>query len=680
MNHSTSRTFSFSIFFCIAFYVSFASEAAIVNINITSVESPTFSGRSFGSVGQYEKLHGRAYGELDPTDPHNAIITDINLAPRNANGKVEYSMDIFILKPIDMNRGNQKLFLDMNNRGEMRVGRLNDVAVSNDPVSAADGGNGFIMNQGYTIVGNGWDFGAVRDNMGLTISVPVAKNSDGSVITGPSYEYITFNNSETYSYTLTYPTASINNETANLTVRERLDDSPKNIPITDWEFIDEKTIRLLPVGTTFNQAHIYEFTYTAKNPVVSGIGLAATRDFISFLRYTPKSEDRIHNPLAENVKQTYSFSISQPSRALHDFQTLGFNADEQGRQVIDGMLKWTGAGTGDQINYRFSQTGRTERNRQNHLYPEGVFPFAHQVLTDHLSGKVAGRRTLCEESNTCAKIFEVNSSNEYWVKTGSLLHSDTRGKDIEDPEDVRFFLVSGTSHGVGDVNSRGICQQFLNPTSPYPVLRSLFIALDSWVANEVEPPTSRVPSHSDGTAIMAIPIPGSNTGRVPQDALGWPSIPNVNYTGLITTRHYLNFGPLFDSESIISNYPPSIENRPSYGIFVSRVDIDGNEIAGIRLPPVEVPIGTTTGWALRRQEFGMNDGCEGSGQFIPFSITKDERISLGDPRLSLEERYGSHENYVQEVTIVARELMRQRFLLEDDVQAYIEQALNRDFL
>ena len=170
-----------------------------------------------------------------------------------------------------------------------------------------------------------------------------------------------------------------------LTVRERLDDRPIVVPLAGWDFADEQTIRLLPIGTAFDQAHIYEFTYIAKNPVVSGLGLAATRDFISFLRYAPKSGARVDNPLADTIRQTYSFSISQPSRALHDFQTLGFNADEEDRRVIDGMLKWTGAGTGDQINYRYAQTGRTERNRQNHLYPEGVFPFAHQVLTDHLS-------------------------------------------------------------------------------------------------------------------------------------------------------------------------------------------------------------------------------------------------------------------------------------------------------
>jgi len=656
------------------------AEAEITRIEITSVESPTFGGLTFGRVGAYEKLHGRAYGAVDPASPHNAIITDIDLAPRNADGLVEYSMDIFILKPVDLSRGNHKLLLDMNNRGEMRVGRLNDAELSNDPTTAADAGHGFVMDLGYTIVGNGWDFGASSDNGGLTISVPVAKNPDGSAITGPSYEYIVFDRANDGRYSLAFPAATLDATAATLTVREHLEDVPAVIPATGWQFVDEQTIALRPAGTSFQRGHIYELTYTAKDPVVAALGLAATRDFVAFLRHARADRGGTANPLAGDVRQTYSFSISQPSRALHDFQTYGFNADEQGRRVIDGMLKWTGAGTGDQINYRFGQTGRTERNRQNHLYPEGVFPFAHQVLRDHLSGKVDGRIVRCAQSDTCAKIFEANSSNEYWVKAGSLLHSDTHGMDLEDPDEVRYFLVSGASHGVGAVNSRGVCQQLLNPTSPFPALRALLVALDEWVTDGVEPPSSRIPRHADDTAVMAQHRPGYPTGRVPRETLGWPAIPGVTYTGLITTRYYHDFGPALASHGIIANYPPSLAERPAYPIFVSKVDADGNEIAGIRLPPVAAPVATTTGWALRREGFGLNDGCEGSGQLIPFAATQAERTAAGDPRLSLAERYGTHAAYVRAVTDAARALVDARLLLEEDAARYIDAAESSDIL
>jgi hypothetical protein len=402
---------------------------------------------------------------------------------------------------------------------------------------------------------------------------------------------------------------------------------------------------------------------------VAGIGLAATRDFVSFLRNATGTED---NPLAGDVQYTFSYSISQPSRALNDFQSLGFNEDENGQNVFDGILSHTGGGSGDQINYRFGQTDRTERNRQNHLYPEGVFPFAHQVLTDHLSGQTGGRSQRGTASNSRPKRFEVNTSNEYWCKAGSLLHTDTRGNDLPDPADVRFYLLSGLSHGVGNIADRKKNQQFTNGVSPYAVHRALLVALDQWVSQGIAPPESQVPRRTENAA-LAVPRPGCQTGYVPQAELGWPTIPGVTYNGLITTRYWLDFGPEFDC-GILSNYPPSVVGRPAYPIFVSKVDQDGNELAGIRLPEVESPIATTTGWALRRAGFGENEGGESDGQHIPFKTTRAERVAAGDPRLSLEERYGDHDGYVLAVTKSAQNLGRRRLLLPADVARYIEAA------
>ena len=495
----------------------------------------------------------------------------------------------------------------------------------------------------------------------------------GRALPDRQYEYINFDDARSARYALTYPAATLDKSKATLTIRARLDDPPVPVPSSGWGYVDERTIQLLPAGTPFQQSRVYEFTYTAKDPLVAGLGLAATRDFVSFLRHAARDDAGTPNPLAGDVRYTFSFSISQPSRALNDFLAFGFNQDERGARVLDGMLKWTGGGSGVQINYRFAQTGRTERNRQNHLYPEGVFPFAYTTLTDHLSGKTGGRSDRCRVSDTCPKIFDANSANEYWVKAGSLLHTDTRGNDLPDPETVRFYLISGLSHGVGNVSSRGQCQQFLNPTSPFPALRALLMALDQWVINGTEPPPSRVPRQADHTAVMAVPRPGYQTGIVPKEALGWPTIPGVTYTGVITTRYQLDFGPSRE-QGIVSQYPPLLSGRPAYAHFVSKVDRDGNEVAGIRLPPVEAPIATTTGWALRRAEFGGDEGCEASGQHIAFRTTKTERLAAGDPRLSLEERYTNHEGYVASVTKAARELERQRFLLAADVQRYVEEA------
>ena len=375
----------------------------------------------------------------------------------------------------------------------------------------------------------------------------------------------------------------------------------------------------------------------------------------------------------------YAEEAARAANAVHvgpgmvnDFQTLGFNEDEQGRPAIDGVLNWIGAGSGVNINFRFGQPGRTERNRQNHRYPEANFPFAYPDLTDPYTGKTGGRGVRCAASNTCPKALEVSSANEYWVKAGSLLHTDPTGKDLHpDPDNVRFFMLSSVDHTVTGAPplSAGTCQQYRNPTDPNPALRALFVALDEWVTADVKPPNSEVPTK--GTAVYSIPL-SNGLGVVPQNALGFPNIPGVTYTGVITVRHLFDFGPLFD-DGIMTINPPAFSG-PVYPSFVSKVDKDGNDIAGVRLPPVEAPIATTTGWALRAAAFGGPDGCEASGQWIPFKTTEAERRAAGDPRLSLEERYKSHDKYVKEVAKAAKDLEKRRLLLPADAQRYIDEA------
>lgn len=668
---------SIVIFLFSVFGLTLNSKAAIVRIEITSVESPAFEGRMFGKVGPYEKLKGRAYGEVDPNLPQNALITDINLAPRNNRGMVEYSMDIYILKPLHMELGNHKLFAELPNRGSKLFGGLNKSTGGNDPTTAEQAGEGFLMQMGYTLVWSGWDISAGKGNNNLTITVPTAVNQNGTAITGPSYEYISFDNDKTSQYRLNYPAASLAKEKAQLTVRKLLNDTAQIIPPEGWEYAANRTIRLFPAGKTFQQSAIYEFTYTAKDPLIAGLGLAATRDFISFLRYAKMDAARNPNPLSGEIQFTYSFAVSQPARFMNDFQTLGFNEDEQGRRVFDGIENWLGGASGVGLNYRFAQPGRTERNRQGHLYPEGIFPFAYPVMTDPYSGKTGGRSSGYHRASTSAKVLEINSANEYWVKAASLLHTDLQGNDLPDPPNIRFYLISGMQHGSG--SSAGICQQLQNPTQGEPVLRALFIALDHWVTKGILPPKSSIPKKADGTAVMAIAKPRSLIGIVPQAALGWPDIPGVTYTGLITIHHFFNYGPEFNS-GIISIYPTKTANWLAYPALVSEVDRDGNEIAGIHLPPVAVPVGTLTGWALRSKSFGLNDGGESAGQFIPFKLTKAERLAAGDPRLSLAERYSSHIGYVQSVIKAVNLLKAQRLLLAADVQKYIREAENSEIL
>jgi len=638
------------------------ADAGITKIQIIS-RSPAFGGYSFPQVGTYERVIGKGFGELTPGDRHNNVIVDISLAPRNAKGKVEYSFDFYILKPADLTKGNHKVFYEAPNRGSKLFGNFNRSTGGNDPASS-DPAPTFLAPQGYTMVWSAWDFGAGTDNsnLNLTITLPIAKNPDGSSITGPAYEYIV---SPGASYTLNYPAATLDQTKATLTHRVHLDDVPQVIPASGWEYANNaNAIRLLPAGTSFVANDIYEFSYVAKDPTVNGIGFAAVRDFNSFLRYAKADNDGAANPLAGDVARIYTFTVSQPGRMLNDFRNLGFNEDENGRIVFDGLLQWIAAGDGINMNYRFSQPGRTERNRQDQLYVEGVFPFAHQRSTDPITGKTAGRYDKCTKTKTCPLGMEVYSANEYWVKAASLFTTDPSGKmDLPDHPMARYYFISSEQHGTGNPASKGNCQQLQNPLDSAPVLRALFVALDEWSTKGISPPPSAVPRLADGTLVPPLP----------QSSVGFPKIPSVTYTGLMSTRYLFNYGPDFYSTGVMAINPPAIkppvfgnkDNGPIYPSYVPKTDADGNDVDGVRLPDVTVPLATYTGWALRSGP-QANDGCEAAGQYIPFPKTKADRMNSGDPRLSIEERYPSLSAYSSAVERAIDDMIAKRLVLPED--------------
>jgi hypothetical protein len=530
------------------------------------------------------------------------------------------------------------------------------------------------MNQGYTMVWGSWEPTAPRVNASMGVTAPVAKNADGSSITGPSYEYIENDNATTTSFTTAYNTNTTDTTQATLTARAHLTDPPVAVPAAGWAWTSSNTISLLPAGTPFQQSWIYELSYTAKDPVVGGVGFAALRDLASFLRNAAADTAGTANPLANAaISRVVTWTLSQPSRTMNDFIWLGFNQDLNGKQVFDGVFSWVGACDGVGLNYRFEQSGRTERNRQQHLYQEGTFPFSYSTLTDPLSGKTDGRNMRCMATSTCPKIMNIISANEYWVKAGSLIHTDLAGNDIPDPPNVRNYLISSTQHASpAAANSLGVCQQFGNAVDQNPALRALWVALDEWL-DGTAPPASAVPQRATGTAVFSQTTANSalGIGTVAQASLGWPTIPGVTYTGLITVHNLWDWGPQFGS-GIMTINPPAATGKV-YPSFVSKVDSDGNEIAGIRLPPVSTPVATTAGWNLRSAAFGLNDGCESTGTLIPFAPTVALKVA-GDPRLSLDERYGSHAGYVTAVTAAANNLAAQRLLLPADVQAYVTTA------
>jgi hypothetical protein len=348
---------------------------------------------------------------------------------------------------------------------------------------------------------------------------------------------------------------------------------------------------------------------------------------------------------------------------MHDYVQLGFNQPEQAAgaapKVFDGVLNWKAGGSGLFINYRFSQPVRTHRHHIARWTPEYQFPFADVKVSDTVTGKTDWRLRRCEESGTCPKTFEANSSNEYWAKASSMMQTDSQGRDLDlnGAANVRYYLLASLPHGAG--NGPGICAQPRNPLRPNAALRALLTDLDGWVTAGTAPPANQMPRVANGTLVPPLP----------QEGYGFPRIPGVVYNGTHHTGDLWDFGPGFD-KGFISVLPPKLVGTP-YPVFVPKADADGNDIAGVRMPEVAVPVASYTGWALRAD--GL-DGCDAAGQKLDFAKTKAARLASGDPRPSLEERYGDHAAYVERVSRAAQALKAERFLLDEDAQAYLAAA------
>jgi hypothetical protein len=634
------------------------AEAKVLEFKVTEAISPIFDGQSFGTVGQYERLKGTITGAVDPKSPLNAGIVDLGLVAVNTDGLVEYSANFMIFRPLDASKGNRKVIYDLNNRGNvLGFGLFNDAAAnSNDPKSAADAGNGFLMRSGYTIVLSGWDSVSPKVPGGgpLVLTVPLAKNADGSPIVGPAMEEFIVDDNKTEKGLLTYPAADPDTSKASLLVRTLVDDAPAPVSAEKWQF-DEggTTISLLPAGAKFEAGKLYNLVCQARDPKVTGLGYAAVRDLAEYLRNGPSS------PVPQLTK-IYATCDSQPCRLTHDFVELGFNETERGGAALDGILNWEGGASGIYLNYRFAQPFRTHRQRINRWFPEFEFPFTYQNTHDAVTGRSGGWLDRCKASNTCPLIIDANSDNEYWAKNGGLVHTDTTGRDLPDIDGVRIYLIAGRPHGDGvPVSGKGYCQAERNPLVGNQAMRALLVALDAWSSNGTQPPASMVPRVADGTLVDPA-----------QSSTGFPKIPGVNYTGR------MHAGDLFERGSdaekgFLTAWPPRLVKSP-YPAKVPSTDLDGNTKAGIRLPDIVAPVGTYTGWNNRANP--SQDGCDHLGTFVPFAVTKAEREASGDPRLSLEERYADHASYITAVKDAADSLVARRLLLQEDADRYVSKA------
>ncbi|MBC7800760.1 MAG: hypothetical protein H7Z10_09060, partial [Gemmatimonadaceae bacterium] len=471
-----------------------------------------FDGQSFGRVGTYDRITARAVIGVDPTDPSNAGITDIAIAPRNALGLVEATSDVVILRPTVADRGNGVLLYDVVNRGGMvGLGLLADAR-------GADAGNGFPMRQGYTMVWSGWQHDVAPGR--LRMVAPVL-----SGITGPSREEYVWDNATTpITATLSYPNADP--AQATLTVRAREGDVRQTPPGLAFRFLDPQRIEVTrPPG--FDAGAIYEFIHTARDPVLAGMGFAVVRDLVTFLR-----RDAEGNPLARGgapeASHAYAIGISQSGRFLRDLLHQGFNDDEDGLPVFDAIVPVIAGARRTFTNARFAQPGRNPRQHEDRLYPGADFPFTYATTTDALTGRTDGLLARCQVMQTCPKIMQIDSDSEAYQGRAALLVTDTRGYSLDLPDTVRAYMLAGMPHNTtpGQVSGpQAACVMASNPLHPGAAARALLTALDAWVRHDAAPPASRYPTLAHGTLVE----PG-----------GFPAIPGVPHPAPFNTATAVN--------------------------------------------------------------------------------------------------------------------------------------------
>ncbi|HXY41183.1 MAG TPA: alpha/beta hydrolase domain-containing protein [Vicinamibacteria bacterium] len=643
--------------------LSTTAEARVVRLEVTR-RADLAAGQAFGAAGPYEKLVGRIHCAVRPEDPHDRAIVDLALAPRNAAGEVEFAADFFVLRPKDPARGNGSLLLEIPNRGGKAIlAMVNQAASSLDPESAADLGDGFLMRNGFTVAWVGWQWD-VRDEPHLMrLFAPVATDHgrpirgllrDDFTPTARSTEVPLGHQIGGGIGGTEYEAASPASPRTRLTVRDAPLGERQVIPPNEWSFTDARTVRY-PKG--FEPGRVYELVYEVRDPRLAGLGFAAVRDFVSYLKHAKGS--------VAPVRVAHGVGISQSGRFLRHFLYQGFNADEEGRRVFDGLVPHVaGAGRGN-FNHRFCQPSRDAQPMNAILYATDLYPFADLPLADPVSGTSEGLLDRALAEGVAPKILYTNTSYEYWGRAASLVHTTPDGRsDAPLPPSVRVYLYTGLQHFSGPFPpARGkgeLASQY--PQSPLAVRwfwRAMLLDLDAWVKEGAPPPPSRYPRLDDGTL-------------VPLDRLAWPRIPGVEPPRDVHRAVATDFGPDF-ARGIVSRQPPGA--GPAYPSLVPQVDADGNEVAGVRLPELAAPLATCTGWNLRDPAVGAPFArVSFLGSYFPFSKDEAARAASGDPRRSLAERYGDEERYLGRFTGAALALARERFLLDEDLPAILRHA------
>ena len=662
-------------------------------LELSVVERTAFAdGETFGATGAYERIAGRARFAVDPASKAQAAVVDIGKAPRDAKGLVQFTADFQLLKPLDMKAGNRRLFFDWANRGNKRCLQFfNDALGSNDPRTLAHAGNGFLMRRGYTVAWLAWQGDLLPGDGRQVLDLPVATDN-GRPLTGPvRVEFIADQPGiTTYplsgrASTRSYPAVSRDTAKATLTRRRYPADARIPVPSEDWQFarieggsgldnqgaeramVPSDTHIYFPSG--FETGWIYELIYEARDPLVLGLGHVAVRDFLSFLKYEGEDAAGQANPLRERsagIDKVYGWGRSQSGRCIRDFVHSGFNEDARGRRVCDGVLPHV-AGAGLMwMNHRFANVVTSAGQQyEDHYNAADRFPFSYAATTDHLTGKTDA---ILKRPQTDPLVLHTQTATEYWQRRGSLVHTDTQGNDLAQPETVRVYLWSSSQHyadPLAKAPTRGVCQQPFNIVRTSMLFRAMLDAMDAWASHGTPPPDSCVPRRADGTlATMA------------DWRRQFPRIPGVATPSGPSDLPRLEFGQEFGSG--ILKEPPTVMPGPGYPVLVPAVDADGNDVAGVRAPMVEAPLATYTGWNLRARGFGQGALHEFTGSTIPLPDSPEERGATGDPRRSIIERYRDSAGYAAAIRAAAERLVEQRLMLAEDVERAVAAARGWD--